>query len=56
MIFKKIKLLTDENISPVVVNFLRLQNIDVLDVKENNWIGKTDEELIKTAYLGNRFV
>ena len=32
-----VKILTDENISPKVVSFLRNVGLDVLDVKEQHW-------------------
>ncbi len=56
MNIKSVKLLADENISPKVVAFLREQGIDVLDVKEQQWFGKDDEELLEHAYSQNRFV
>jgi predicted nuclease of predicted toxin-antitoxin system len=56
MNFKLLKLLADENISPKVVSFLREQGLDVLDVKEQKWFGKDDEELLEQAYLQNRFI
>ena len=56
MIFQKMKLLVDENISPKVVAFLRSHGIDVLDTKEQSWFGKEDEELLEIAYKEKRFV
>ena len=56
MKFKSLKLLADENISPKVVTFLREQGIDVLDVKEQQWFGKDDEELLEKANSQNRFI
>lgn len=52
----QIKILTDENISPKVVTFLRQSNIDVRDVKEELWHGRADEELLEIAYGEERFV
>jgi predicted nuclease of predicted toxin-antitoxin system len=51
-----IKILTDENISPKVVAFLRQYGIDTLDTKEQNWYGQNDEDLMSTAYQDKRFV
>jgi len=56
MIYQTIKVLTDENISPKVVTFLRSQGIDVLDTKEQSWFGKQDEELLEIAYKEKRFI
>ncbi len=50
------KILTDENISPKVVRALRSLGLDVLDVKEQLWYGKEDEELLDIAYRDQRFV
>ena len=52
----QIKLLTDENISPRVVTYLREKDIDVLDVKEEGWQGQVDEILLDIAHQENRFV
>ena len=56
MRFQELKILADENISPKIVTFLRSHGIDVLDVKEQGWFGKEDEELLIIAYKENRFV
>jgi len=51
-----IKILTDENISPKVVEFLREQGMNVLDTKEQGWYGKNDEDLLNIAYQQQRFI
>lgn len=56
MKFTDIKILTDENISPKVVTFLRNTGINVRDVKEEQWYGRSDEELLQVAYQEDRFV
>ena len=56
MLFHQIKILSDENISPKVVSFLRQQGIDVLDVKEESWTGKEDEFLLEIASNEQRFM
>lgn len=56
MKLQEIKLLTDENISPKVVVFLRQSGLDVLDTKEQQWFGTSDEELLKIAYRERRFI
>lgn len=50
------RLLTDENISPKVVEYLRNIGLDVLDTKEQLWYGTEDEELINRAYREQRFI
>jgi len=55
MKFKNLKILADENISPKIVNYFRENDLDVIDVKEQGWYGKTDEELLKISYREKRF-
>ena len=52
----QVRILADENVSPKVVAFLRDQGIDVVDTKERGWQGKSDDELLETAYQENRWV
>ncbi len=47
-------LLTDENISPSVVSFLRTNEFDVLDVKESGLIGTNDVDLIRLSFEKER--
>ncbi|MFT3878436.1 MAG: DUF5615 family PIN-like protein [Gemmatales bacterium] len=49
-------LLTDENISPVVVEFLRQEGFDVLDATENGWQGMLDSEHLNRALADGRVV
>jgi predicted nuclease of predicted toxin-antitoxin system len=49
-------ILSDENISPKLVKFLRHQGLDIIDVKEQEWQGKTDRELLEIAYKEERWV
>jgi len=49
-------LLTDENISPIVVEYLRQEGFDVLDVTENGWQGTIDSDHLKRAYTDGRIV
>ena len=49
-----LKILTDENISPRVVSFLRQQGINVIDTKEEKWHGKNDEYLLEKAFADYR--
>lgn len=56
MLFNSLKLLTDENISPKVVSFLRDNGFDVYDVKESGLQGTTDQKLISLAYGQQRFI
>ena len=50
------KLLTDENIDPVIVAFLRQRKFDVCDVKENGWFGMKDIDLMPLAYQEQRVI
>ncbi|MCR4322025.1 MAG: DUF5615 family PIN-like protein [Candidatus Brocadiaceae bacterium] len=54
MNLKQIRFLTDENISPKVVAYLRERGADVLDVKECGWQGKTDHEILGNALIEKR--
>ncbi len=56
MKLRAFKLLTDENIDPAVVSFLRSMGFDVWDVCENGWQGKTDVELIQHSVFENRVI
>ncbi len=49
-------LLTDENIHPGLVAFLRRRGHDVRDVKENDLIGSADMELIRLANAEHRVI
>lgn len=49
-------LLTDENIDPLIVQFLRNNGFDVVDVKEQNWEGRKDRELLPIAHQQGRVV
>lgn len=50
------QLLTDENIDPSVVEFLRQTGFDVLDIKEMGWRGRLDIDILKEAHKQNRVV
>ena len=56
MIFRQLRLLADENISPKVVRFLRQHGIDITDVKELGWQGQADDILLAKARQEQRFV
>lgn len=56
MKFTSLKILTDENISPRIVAFLRENSFDVLDTKEQNWHGKEDAFILSQAMKADRFV
>lgn len=56
MKFTSLKVLTDENISPKIVRFLRERNFDVLDTKEQNWYGKEDAYILQQSIIEKRFV
>ena len=48
--------LTDENIQPAVLKYLRNMGLDVLDVKENGLRGTSDSELLRLAFTENRII
>ncbi len=56
MKLSEFKFLTDENISSVVVQFLREYGLDVFDVKENLLSGRRDSFLLDLAVQQNRIV
>ena len=56
MTLRDYKLLTDENIDPIITAFLRAEEFDVLDVKEMGWFGRTDLELMPVAFQENRVI
>ena len=56
MKISSLKFLTDENISPRIVSFLRKKWIDVVDVKEKGWHGNEDKYLMEIANKGKRFI
>ena len=45
----KLKLLTDENIQPELVAFLRKKQFDVFDIKEQNFNGSSDNFILNIA-------
>ena len=49
-------LLTDENLDPDVVAFLRQAGFDVLDVCEQGLQGSTDVQLLRRAFAENRAI
>ena len=56
MNLRDVKILTDENISPKVVGFLRDIGLDVLDVKEQHLYGYEDDAILDIAYQEQRFI
>ena len=51
-----LKFLTDENISPSLVNALRSRGYDVKDIKEKKLFGISDNEVIILAFKENRII
>jgi len=49
-------LLSDENIDPDVVSYLRSQGFDLLDVVESDWEGMEDEQILDKAHSQGRAV
>lgn len=53
---EKLSFLTDENIDQEVVNFLRTQGHDVLDIKEQGLFAMSDRSILEMAGKQNRVV
>jgi predicted nuclease of predicted toxin-antitoxin system len=49
-------LLTDENIDPGVVAYLRQISSDVADVAEGGWQGRSDVDLLSAAFAEQRVI
>lgn len=56
MKLREFRLLTDENVDPEVVAWLRGAGFDVCDVCENSWQGSLDIDLLRRAVAENRAV
>lgn len=56
MNFTSLKILTDENISPKIVKFLREKDFDVIDTKEQRWYGREDAFILRQSIAEKRFV
>lgn len=56
MKIKDLRLLTDENIDPAVLSFLRQEGFDVADIKEMGWQGRKDIEILVEAHKQQRVV
>jgi predicted nuclease of predicted toxin-antitoxin system len=52
----RLRFLTDENVSPRLIAFLREQGHDVQDVKEEGWQGRDDIFLLRRAWATQRVV
>jgi predicted nuclease of predicted toxin-antitoxin system len=52
----ELSFLTDENIQPEVVEYLRHNSFDIVDVKELNFCGKSDEFLFNYATEQKRVI
>ena len=52
----KLSFLTDENIDQEVVQFLRKQDFDVLDIKEQGLFSLSDRSILEMAWKQNRVV
>ena len=56
MTANELSFLTDENIDHEVVNFLRKQGFDVLDIKEEGLFSMSDHDILQMAWQQNRVV
>jgi predicted nuclease of predicted toxin-antitoxin system len=53
---ERTRILTDENVSPRVVVFLRTIGFDVADIKERRLFGLSDREILALAHAEQRLV
>jgi predicted nuclease of predicted toxin-antitoxin system len=56
MTFNNLKFLTDENIDPELVEFLRSKGFDVIDIKELALDGSKDVDILNYAHSVKRVV
>jgi len=56
MTLKHFSLLTDENIHPAIVQYLRKIGFDVFDIKEQNLQGSYDIDILKISHHQNRVI
>lgn len=56
MKLKELQLLTDENIDPEFLHYLRMHGFDVFDVKANSLSGSMDDVLLALAFEQNRII
>ena len=56
MNLREFRFLTDENIHPEVVSFVRRQGCDVLDIKESGLSGADDLTVIRRGLETNRII
>lgn len=56
MRLRDLSLLTDENIHPAVVAFLRSEGFDVVDIREIGWAGRPDTKLLDRSVAERRVV
>jgi predicted nuclease of predicted toxin-antitoxin system len=56
MKLRECRLLTDENIDPLLVAYLRTEGFDVLDVCEQGLQGSTDVDLLRRSFQESRVI
>jgi predicted nuclease of predicted toxin-antitoxin system len=56
MKLRQCRLLTDENIDPLLVAFLRTEGFDVFDVSEQGLQGSADVDLLRRSFQENRVI
>ena len=56
MLLKEFSYLSDENINPAFVKFLRNKSINIKDVREEKLIGTSDTELMKLSFKEGRVI
>ena len=56
MVLKDFSYLSDENINPSIINYLRDKSFNIKDVREEKLIGSSDFELLNLAFKENRVI
>jgi predicted nuclease of predicted toxin-antitoxin system len=56
MFLKEFSYISDENINPSIIKYLRDKSFNIKDVREEKLIGTSDSELMKLSFKENRVI